>query len=312
MSPKTDIDRFLAVPRTCGRVVRSDNEVVDESGVALYHIEPNGVIRQTLASLSPSAVRQQALYDATANDYLRNVEHSHTDEYLAYLQKNLDGIISMRPLGTTLEVCCGAGHGLAYLLSRTNEMIGVDVSIEMLNAAARRLPAGRVILIQGEAEALPIASESIDTVVVLGGIHHVGNQSKFFAEAGRVLKRGGCLIWREPVDDFIVWRRLREIVYRLSPALDSEVERPLRKKTVEKSVVMAGLTLTAWKPVGLFSYGLFMNSDVLKINALFRFVPGIRRIVRMTCALDEKILSIESLSSLGMMAIGVARKAEYP
>jgi len=73
---------------------------------------------------------------------------------------------------------------------------------------------------------------------------------------------------------------LRAIIYRLSPALDADTERPLRRAETHAALTEAGLTPGQWRGCGLFGFCLFMNSDVLVFNRGLRHVPGIRGIVR--------------------------------
>ena len=69
----------------------------------------------------------------------------------------------------------------------------------------------------------PLAA--VATLLMLGGVHHVPDRVALFGEIARILKPGGIFLWREPVSDFVLWRALRAVVYRLSPMLDDETER---------------------------------------------------------------------------------------
>jgi SAM-dependent methyltransferase len=132
--------------------------------------------------------------------------------------------------------------------------------------------------------------------------------SALFSEIHRVLRAGGRLVFREPIDDFAPWRWLRRIVYRVSPALDHTTEHPLRRDETVTQLASAGLQLEAWRGFGFIGFCLFMNSDVLVANRLFRFVPGIRGIVRIASHIDEAIVRGGSRDSWGLLAVGVARK----
>ena len=70
----------------------------------------------------------------------------------------------------------------------------------------------------------------------------------------------------------------------------------------------AGLELVTWRPCGLLGFCFFMNSDVLVFNRLFRFVPGIRALVRASTRFDDLCLKIPGLKNAGLQVIGVARK----
>jgi len=125
------------------------------------------------------------------------------------------------------------------------------------------------------------------------------------------LKPGGTLVAREPLDDFFLWRWRRKIIYKLSPNLDAETERPLRKHDELTQLERAGFTLGAWNAYGFLGYCFFMNSDVLKVNAVFRHVPAIENIVRRAAAFDSLCLKMPGLQNAGAQVIFWASKG-YP
>ena len=59
---------------------------------------------------------------------------------------------------------------------------------------------------------------------------------------------------------------------------------------------------------GFFGFCLFMNSDVLVVNRLFQYVPGIAAITRASVWLDETTVGLPGMSDTGSQVIGVARK----
>ena len=162
--------------------------------------------------------------------------------------------------------------------------------------------------IQGDATILPLANEQFDNVFMLGGIHHVSDRKKLFSEVFRILKPGGRFYFREPVSDFFLWRWIRAVIYRVSPALDANTERPLLWKETVPVLQAAGLQLKVWKTCGFFGFCIFMNSDVLVFNRLFRFIPGIRLITRYSAKIDDLIVKLPGLSHAGLQVIGVAEK----
>jgi SAM-dependent methyltransferase len=172
------------------------------------------------------------------------------------------------------EICCGQGEALALLSDRIEAGVGVDISETMLEAAAARLPESRFALLQADATRLPLADAQFDHVVMLGGIHHVGDRRGLFREVARILRPGGRFVWREPVSDFPLWRALRAVVYRLSPALDHATERPLLRRETEPPLREAGLEPRGWRTCGFLGFCLLMNSDVLVWNRALRFLPG--------------------------------------
>jgi len=188
--------------------------------------------------------------------------------------------------------------------------VGVDISLPMIRQAQQEHGASPIAFIQGDATMLPLKSNSFDSVFMLAGIHHVNNRLGLFNEIRRILKPGGRFYYREPVSDFWLWRLLRAVVYRLSPALDHETERPLLRRETEPVLRAAGMEPTVWKTYGFLGFCLLMNSDVLVFNRFLRHLPGIRAITRGFVWLDRMMLSIPGLRGAGTQVVGVARKPD--
>ncbi len=306
MSIAPEYLRLLACPRTGEPLAERDGALVAASGGNRYRVSAAGIPLFAEDFLGEDARRQQAHYDRVARAYIENLGYPHTQEYARYLDDELLAEIGPAPLGIAAEICCGRGEALRLLRTQVRCAIGVDVSERMLEAARADLP--EYLFVQGDATRLPIASASLDSVLMFGGIHHVNDRARLFAEVARVLKPGGRFWFREPLDDFWLWRLLRGAIYRLSPALDHETERPLRERETLPPLARAGLRLRTWKSRGFVGFCLFMNSDVLVFNRLFRFVPGIRAITRLAARADHVAVHLPGLRHAGLQVIGVAEK----
>ena len=206
---------------------------------------------------------------------------------MAYLDRSLLQVVDDTMLGTVAEICCGRGEAFELLGSKIGRGVGVDVSLSMLKAAQREHAGRPLCSVQGDATMLPLADGAFDSVFMLGGIHHVSDRQRLFAEIARILKPGGKFYFREPVSDFALWRGLRAIIYRLSPVLDHATERPLRHRETIPFLEAAGLTSTHWQTHGFLGFCLLMNSNVLFFNRFFRYIPGIRKLTRWFTQLDE-------------------------
>jgi SAM-dependent methyltransferase len=108
----------------------------------------------------------------------------------------------LAPSFVVLDVGCGRGaYGedavslrkeLRILKGKVAKVVGID-----LDPAARDNPyVDEFHLIQGDR--WPIDDESVDLVLSDNVVEHVEDPQKFFAEIGRVLKRGGYLCIRTP------------------------------------------------------------------------------------------------------------------
>ncbi len=310
----TALDHHLGVLRcpVSGRTLHRDNgRLVGDDGRHAYDVTAQEIPLFAPAPRRDESRTQQVHYDRIAEVYIRNLIEPHTQEYSAWFDRLLLEMIPPAPLGLVGEICCGRGEAVRLLAGRLERgAIGVDISQGMLATAAALVADDRCLFVQGDATGLPLADEIFDHVFVLGGIHHVNDRPRMFAEIHRVLKPGGCFFWREPLDDFVLWRVLRAVIYHLSPALDADTERPLRAADTRRQLADAGLEVLRWEPCGLLGFCLFMNSDVLVVNRLFRHVPGIRRITRAFVALDRWLLRLPGLRHAGLQVVGAARKGD--
>jgi ubiquinone/menaquinone biosynthesis C-methylase UbiE len=305
------INYFLDVLRCplFGERLTFDRDIlVTSSGARRYRVSPAGIPLFAESFLSQDAEAQRNHYNKIAAAYTANLEYPHTQEYLAYLDQVALDAIGDGELGAVAELCCGRGEALKLFGLRARRYIGVDMSENMLQSALKLHDHPDAIFLQADATRVPLAPDSIDTVIMLGAVHHVPARPQLFKEIARVLKPGGRFLYREPVSDFLLWRALRAIIYRISPMLNHAIERPLLYEETIPVLERAGLRSVRYQTHGFFGFCLFMNSDVLFINRLFRFVPGIRGITRASARADEAILALPGLQRAGLQVVGIAQK----
>jgi len=288
--------------------VREDGALVSESGKHRYEIHAGGIPLFAEEPANEEARRQQAHYDQLAPLYLENLAYPHTEEYTAYLDRVFLDVLGEGSLGCVAELCCGQGEALSLLADRIDEGVGVDISLAMLETAADRHRDGPFSFLQADATRLPLDDARFDCVFMFGGIHHVADRRGLFREVHRILKPGGRFLWREPVSDFALWRWLRAVIYRLSPALDHETERPLLFVETEPPLREAGLVLREWRTCGFLGFCLLMNSDVLVANRLLRHLPGIRAVTRLAARFDDACLHLPGLSRAGLQVAASATR----
>jgi ubiquinone/menaquinone biosynthesis C-methylase UbiE len=301
-----DLLPILVCPGSHASLRYDGTSLVTQDGAQQFPIDEQGILLFVNHTVSEDAERQRTHYDSVAAAYVTNLGYPHTQEYLAYLDNCLIKMIGDKALGTMAELCCGNGEAAELLKGRYQRLVGVDISAAMLRAAAKRHKDKPCGLLQADVTNLPLADATLDSVVILGGIHHVPDRIGLYSEVYRVLRPGGFFFWREPINDFFLWRWLRAIVYRLSPSLDHRTEAPLHLKDTSADLSRAGLQLAEWRPVGFIGFCLFMNSDIMVLNRLFRFVPGIRAITRAVARADDFLLRLRPLRFFGLLAIGHA------
>jgi demethylmenaquinone methyltransferase/2-methoxy-6-polyprenyl-1,4-benzoquinol methylase len=116
-----------------------------------------------------------------------------------------------------LDVATGTGLVAGLLSERGCSVVGIDQSPEMLAGARRRFAdAGdRVELIEGQAEALPFASESFDALTFTYLLRYVEDPQATLAELARVVKPGGTVASLEfCVPPGPLWRAAWEVYTR--------------------------------------------------------------------------------------------------
>ncbi len=282
--------------------------LVATDGKHRYAVTDEGIPLFAEQFCSADAKAQQKHYDEVADAYVTNLGYPHTEEYLAFLDCALLDVVDSSSLDTVAEICCGRGEAFHLLGDRIGRGVGVDVSVSMLEVARAEHDAERYCLVQGDATRLPLADNGFDSVFMLGGIHHVNDRHALFENIARILKPGGRFYFREPVSDFFLWRWIRAAIYRLSPALDHETERPLLHEETVPVLERCGLRCESWSTHGFLGFCVFMNSDVLVFNRMFRFIPGIRQITRLATRLDRWTVARPGLGRAGLKVVGVAVK----
>ncbi len=95
-----------------------------------------------------------------------------------------------------LEVGSGRGGGARYIAGSLQpaSYIGIDIAQSAVDLANKIHPLPNLRFIQGSAEAIPLADNSIDVVLNVESCHAYGSVDKFLSEVKRVLKPGGYLL----------------------------------------------------------------------------------------------------------------------
>jgi ubiquinone/menaquinone biosynthesis C-methylase UbiE len=139
----------------------------------------------------PPTVR--AVYDTVANEYAAAfaedlnrlpVDRAVLDEFVANLGRE----------GPVLDLGCGPGQVGQYVALRGVEVIGVDLSMQMLGTARARFP--RTGVVCGDMRQLPTRSHSCSGVIAFYSIQHLrrAHLDLGLAEFRRVLAVGGGLL----------------------------------------------------------------------------------------------------------------------
>jgi len=109
------------------------------------------------------------------------------------IEKNIvRHLLSGLPRERALEIGCGTGHWTKFFRHLGFEVIGIDISEQMLRLARKRLP--QVMCIKADATKLPFADETFRYVFAITVFEFIEDQPRAFNEAYRVLKTGGYFL----------------------------------------------------------------------------------------------------------------------
>lgn len=94
------------------------------------------------------------------------------------------------------DLGCGSGVFTELLRRQGLNSFGIDLTVMLLHIGRIHHPA--LALVSGDVESLPIASESVDAVLLSGLLHHLPDPTLCVKEVWRVLKPGGRFMAFDP------------------------------------------------------------------------------------------------------------------
>jgi len=136
-------------------------------------------------------------YDDLARDY----DLRFNNPRLNYM-RSVDKMALLESLksGMILDIGCGTGEQSLFLAKRGYQVLGVDISREMLakaNENAKEIMLkDNLSLVMASAEALPFRDKSFDSLISIFGVfNHIPKADHAFQETHRVLKSGGRAVF---------------------------------------------------------------------------------------------------------------------
>lgn len=134
----------------------------------------------------------QSTYDRIAAHFSKTREYAWPE-----VESFLDG----RSAACALDVGCGNGRHTELLAERTQSVVGVDLSRELLREAARRARergfADAAEFVHGDAGSLPFADDAVGLAVYVATLHHLSPRDARIGsldELARVLRPGGIAL----------------------------------------------------------------------------------------------------------------------
>jgi ArsR family transcriptional regulator len=124
-------------------------------------------------------------------DALRSLHVAETEVEAAIARA-----LAERPIGRLVDIGTGTGRMLQLFGPGAEQALGIDRSPEMLRLARAKLAEAGLDaeLRQGDMYALPLGSDSADTVILHQVLHYAQNPAAAVAEAARLLRPEGRLV----------------------------------------------------------------------------------------------------------------------
>ena len=146
--------------------------------------------RRLRGVLARRRAKSQEFFASAAGDWDRLRSDLFGDTfYLWGVLGLIDPALAVGDLG------CGTGQLTEVVAPYVRQVIAVDSSADMLDAARVRLGgAANVDLRQGELESLPIAAGELDAAMLALVLHYSPSPGRALAEVGRVLRPGGRVL----------------------------------------------------------------------------------------------------------------------
>ena len=132
------------------------------------------------------------------------------------------------PGDRVVDVGCGPGRFLREAAERGAEAVGVEPSGQMRRIAGWRIPgalSGRVRVVDGTAERIPLGDGSATVVWAVASFHHWADPEAGLAEVHRVLQPGGRLLIAERLARPGGWFRHHALTWEQGQDLVAQVER---------------------------------------------------------------------------------------
>ena len=136
-------------------------------------------------------------YEDLAKDYDCRFNNPRLN-YMRHVEKKV--ILENLKTGLILDIGCGTGEQSLFLAKRGYQVVGVDISREMLARANENAKKGKlkdnISLVIASAEALPFRDKSFDGLISIFGVfNHIPRAYHAFQETHRVLRSGGRAVF---------------------------------------------------------------------------------------------------------------------
>lgn len=106
-----------------------------------------------------------------------------------------------------LDIACGEGYGSYMIAHHAQQVIGIDLSADIIEHASQTYQKSNLNFIIGDCRKIPVDSGTIDVVVSFETIEHHTFHEEMMAEIKRILTSAGVLIISSPDKDIYSTKR---------------------------------------------------------------------------------------------------------
>jgi ubiquinone/menaquinone biosynthesis C-methylase UbiE len=141
------------------------------------------------------------------------------------------------------DVPCGTGELAVRLVKRWPhlDIVGVDLSTEMLDRAKSKPLEGRVEWVEADARSMPFDDRSFDAAICANGFHYFPEPDAYLNEFRRVIRPGGKLFLLDWCDDYLLCKLCSRCLYWTNAAL----RKVYTLRECEQRLDRAGFTVIA-------------------------------------------------------------------
>jgi ubiquinone/menaquinone biosynthesis C-methylase UbiE len=187
------------------------DQLVNKATQRRYPIVESIPVLLDRAELGPQNVKYQGMYDwmSYGYDLAQKVADLVFRGAVARGRRLLASTLSLKPGDRVLYTSIGTGVDLPYFAERVSleriELVGLDLSMGMLRRCRARIRPYRdtSLLVQANAERLPLADRSFDVVLHVGGINFFDQPAVAVKEMVRVAKAGALILIADETKDVV-------------------------------------------------------------------------------------------------------------